>query len=119
MLDDVTASLDEVIERTESGLETLVDKQKVLTETTDQGDTVYTLVSEEQESILSRAQDKAAAISPHQLSAWLETRLRESDDFFRSDGTRHEVDVGDERLVPLRFDYSVLEPVDRAPTPGT
>ncbi|TKX82880.1 hypothetical protein EXE43_27130, partial [Halorubrum sp. SS5] len=90
------------VERTESGLETLVDKQKALTETNDQGDEVYTLVSEEQESILSRAQDKAAKISPHQLSAWVETRLRENDAFFRSDGSRHEVDVGDERLVPLR-----------------
>jgi hypothetical protein len=117
MVDDVTASVDEVVERTESGLETLVDKQKALTETNDQGDEVYTLVSEEQESILSRAQDKAAKISPHQLSAWLETRLRESDDFFRSDGSRHEADVGDERLVPLRYDYSILEPVDRAPSP--
>ncbi|QLC34352.1 hypothetical protein EFA46_009075 [Halarchaeum sp. CBA1220] len=117
MVDDVTASVDDVVERTESGLETLVDKQKVLTETNDEGDEVYTLVSEEQESILSRAQDKAAKISPHQLSAWLETRLRENDDFFRSDGSRHEVDVGDERLVPLRYDYSILEPVDRAPSP--
>jgi len=117
MVDDVTASVDDVIERTESGLETLVDKQKALTETNDQGDEVYTLVSEEQESILSRAQDKAAKISPHQLSAWVETRLRENDAFFRSDGSRHEVDVGDERLVPLRYEYSILEPVDRAPSP--
>ncbi|WP_254767378.1 hypothetical protein [Salinilacihabitans rarus] len=117
MIDDVTASVDDVIEKTESGLETLVDKQKVLTETNDEGDEVYTLVSEEQESILSRAQDKAAKISPHQLSAWLETRLRENDDFFRSDGSRHEVDISDERLVPLRYDYSILEPVDRAPSP--
>jgi len=117
MVDSVTASVDDVVERTESGLETLVDKQKVLTETNDEGDEVYTLVSEEQESILSRAQDKAAKISPHQLSAWLETRLRENDDFLRSDGSRHEVDVGNERLVPLRYDYSILEPVDRAPSP--
>ncbi|WP_435066697.1 hypothetical protein [Haloplanus sp. C73] len=117
MVDDVTASVGDVVERTESGLETLVDTQKALTETTDQGDEVYTLVSEEQESILSRAEDEAAKISPHQLSAWLETRLREADDFFRSDGSRHEVDVGDERLVPLRYDYSILEPVDRAPSP--
>ncbi|GAA0679115.1 hypothetical protein ACFQDG_00645 [Natronoarchaeum mannanilyticum] len=117
MVDDVTASVDDVVEKTESGLETLVDKQKVLTETNDKGDEVYTLVSEEQESILSRAQDKAAKISPHQLSAWLETRLRENDDFFRSDGSRHEVDVGDERLVPLRYDYSILDTVDRAPSP--
>ena len=117
MLDDVTASLDEAVERTESGLSTLVDKQKVLTETNDRGDTVYTLVSEEQESILSRAQDEAATISPHQLSAWLETRLRDADDFLRSPDRCHEVDVGDERLVPLRYGYSVLEPVDRVPSP--
>ena len=117
MIDDVTGFVDDVVERTESGLETLVDKQKALTETNDEGDHVYTLVSEEQESILSRAQDKAAKISPHQLSAWLETRLRENDDFFRSDGSRHEVDIGEERLVPLRYGYSILEPVDRAPSP--
>lgn len=117
MVDDVTADVEEVVERADSGLQTLVDKQKVLTETNDQGDEVYTLVSEEQESVLSRAQDKAAQISPHQLSAWLETRLRENDAFLRSEGTRHETDVGDERLVPLRYEYSILEPVDRAPSP--
>jgi hypothetical protein len=118
MVGDVTSSVGETVERTEEGLETLVDKQKVLTETNDEGDEVYTLVSEEQESVLSRAQDKAAQISPHQLSAWIESRLRENDAFFRSDGSRHEVDIGDERLVPLRYEYSVLEPVGRAPTPS-
>ncbi len=117
MVDDVAASVEEVVERTESGLDTLVKKQKVLTETNDKDDEVYTLVSEEQESILSRAQDEAAKISPHQLSAWIETRVRENDEFLRSDGSRHEVDVGNERHVPLRYDYSILEPVDRAPSP--
>ncbi|MUV56613.1 hypothetical protein [Halogeometricum sp. CBA1124] len=116
MLDDVNASVDQRIEETQSALNTLVDKRKVLTETNDQGDEVYTLVSEEQESILSRAQTKAEQISPHQLSAWLETRLRENDDFFRSDNSLHEADVGDERLVPLRYEYSILDPVGRAPT---
>jgi hypothetical protein len=117
MLSDTSASLPNVIERTAAGLETLVDKQKILTETNDHGDEVYTLVSEEQESVLSRAQNKAAQISPHQLSAWVKTRLQEADSFFRSDTTRHNVDVGTERLVPLRYEYSVLEPVDRAPSP--
>ncbi|MFC7074432.1 hypothetical protein ACFQJ7_08255 [Halovenus rubra] len=116
MLDDVHASVDESVEETESALNTLVDKRKVLTETNDKGDEVYTLVSEEQESILSRAQTKAEQISPHQLSAWLETRLRENDGFFRSDSSLHEADVGDERLVPLRYEYSILDPVGRAPT---
>ncbi len=117
MLDDVSASLGEAVEDSQEALDTLVDKQKVLTETTDQGDTVYTLVSEEQESILRRAQTKAEQISPHQLSAWLETQLRENDDFFRSDTSLHEADIGSERLVPLRYEYSILDPVDRAPTP--
>jgi len=116
MFDDVTASVETTVEETESALNTLVDKRKVLTETNDQGDEVYTLVSEEQESILSRAQTRAEQISPHQLSAWLETRLRENDDFFRSDSSFHEADVGDERLVPLRYEYSILDQVDRAPT---
>jgi hypothetical protein len=116
MFDDVDASVETTVEETESALNTLVDKRKVLTETTDQGDEVYTLVSEEQESILSRAQTRAEQVSPHQLSAWLETRLRENDDFFRSDSSLHEADVGDERLVPLRYRYSILDQVDRAPT---
>ncbi|WP_255191909.1 hypothetical protein [Natronobeatus ordinarius] len=116
LVDDVEASVEEVIAETQDALETLVDKRKVLTETNDHGDEEYTLVSEDQESVLSRAQTKAEEISPHQLSAWLETRFRETDDFFRSDGTRHEIDVGDERLVPLRYEYSVLDPVNRAPT---
>jgi hypothetical protein len=116
MLDDVNASVDQRVEATQSALDKLVDKRKVLTETNDHDDEVYTLVSEEQESILSRAQTKAEQISPHQLSAWLETRLRENDDFFRSDSSLHEADVGDERLVPLRYEYSILDPVGRAPT---
>ncbi|WP_415383021.1 hypothetical protein [Halosimplex sp. TS25] len=116
MLADVHSSVDETVDNTESALNTLVDKRKVLTETNDKGDEVYTLVSEEQESILSRAQTKAEQISPHQLSAWLETRLRENDDFFRSDSSVPEADVGDERLVPLRYEYSILDPVGRAPT---
>lgn len=116
MLDDVHSSVEKTVEKTESALNTLVDKQKVLTETNDKGDEVYTLVSEEQESILNRAQTKAEQISPHQLSAWLETRLREHDDFLRSDSSLHEADVGDERLVPLRYEYSILDPVGRAPT---
>lgn len=115
MLEDVDASVDSAVEETQAALNTLVDKRKVLTETNDKGDEVYTLVSEEQESILSRAQTKAEQISPHQLSAWLETRLRENDDFFRSDGKLHEADIGDERLVPLRYEYSILDPVGRAP----
>lgn len=115
MFKDVSASLESTIEKTADALETLEDKKLALTETTDQGDEVYTLVSEEQENVLSRGQTKAEQVSPHQLSAWLETRIRENDDFFRSDGTRHEIDVGEERLVPLRYEYSVREGVDRAP----
>jgi hypothetical protein len=116
LIDDVEASLDEVVASTESALDELVEKRKALTETTDEGDEVYTLVSEEQESILSRAQTEAERVSPHQLSAWLETRLREADDFFRSDETRHAQDVGSERKVPLRYAYSIHDSVDRSPS---
>jgi len=116
LVDDIASSVDAVVEETATALETLVDKRLVLTETTDEGDEVYTLVSEEQEGILSRAQTKAEQVSPHQLSAWIESRLRENDSFLRSEDTRHEVDVGDERLVPLRYEYSILDTVSRAPT---
>jgi hypothetical protein len=116
MLDDVDASVNDAVEDTQSALNTLVDKRKVLTETNDQGDEVYTLVSEEQESILTRAQTKAERISSPRLSGWVGTRLRENDNFFRSDSSLHEADIGDERLVPLRYEYSILDSVGRAPT---
>ena len=115
LLDRVDTSLESVIEDTRTDLNTLVDKRKVLTETNDHGETVYTLVSEDQESILSRAQTKAEQISPHQLSAWLETRLQETDRFLRSDSSLQHADVGSERRVPLRYEYSVLDSVGRTP----
>ena len=116
-VDSVTDSVETVVEETTEALDKLVDKRLALTETTESGDAVYTLVSEEQESILRRAQEAAEQVSPHQLSAWVETRLTENERFFRSDGRRHEVDIGSERLVPLRYNYSVLDTVSRAPTP--
>jgi len=116
MLDDVNASVDQRVEETQSALNTLVDKRKVLTETNDQGTRCTRWFPKSKESVLSRAQTKAERISPHQLSAWLETRLREGDDFFRSDSSLHEAGVGDKRLVPLRYEYSILDPVGRAPT---
>jgi len=61
MLDTVEASLESAIEDARTDLNTLVDKQKVLTETNDQGDEVYTLVSEDQENVLSRATNKGRA----------------------------------------------------------
>ena len=115
MLGSVEDSLESAIEDARTDLNTLVDKRKVLTETNDQGDEVYTLVSEDQESVLSRAQTKAQQISPHQLSAWLETRLRDNDSFLRSDNSLQQVDVGNERLVPLRYEYSILDSVGRTP----
>ncbi|WP_302080588.1 hypothetical protein [Salinibaculum rarum] len=116
MVNHVSASVEETVEDVQSALNELESKQKVLTETTEEGDEVYTLVSEEQENILDRADTRAGQISPHQLSAWIETRLRETDDFFRSDSKRHEVDIGDERLVPLRYEYSIRDQIDRAPS---
>ncbi len=115
MLGSVEASLESAIEDARTDLNTLVDKRKVLTETNDQGDEVYTLVSEDQESVLSRAQTKAEQVSPHQLSAWLETRLRENDSFLRSDNSLQQADIGSERLVPLRYEYSILDSVGRTP----
>ncbi len=116
MVDRVDASLESVIEETREDLEELVSNRKVLEETNDKGDTVFTLVSEDQESVLKRAQRKAQQVSPHQLSAWLEKRLQENDTFLRSDNSLQHVDIGTERLVPLRYEYSILDSVGRAPT---
>jgi len=76
---------------------------------------VYTLVSEEQESVLSRAQTKAERISRTSFLCLAGDATREGDDF-RSDSSLHEAGVGDKRLVPLRYEYSILDPVGRAPT---
>jgi hypothetical protein len=101
----------------ESALGDLVEDRKVLTETNDRGDEEYLLVSEEQEDILTRAKTRAQQISSHRLSAKLETYLQEGSDHLLSAGSRHEVDLDGERRVPLRFEYSVLDPIERAPSP--
>jgi len=110
-------SLEDVRDDVESALADLVEDRKVLTETNDRGDEEYLLVSEEQEDILTRAKTRAQQISSHRLSAKLETYLQEGSDHLLSAGSRHEVDLDGERRVPLRFEYSVLDPIERAPTP--
>ena len=117
MVESTDASLEEVQNDVESALADLVEDRKVLTETSDRGDEEYLLVSEEQEDILTRAKTRAQQISSHRLSAKLETYLQEGSDHLLSAGSRHEVDLDGERRVPLRFDYSVLDPIERAPTP--
>jgi hypothetical protein len=101
----------------ESALSDLFDDRKVLTETNDRGDEEYLLVSEEQEDILTRAKTRAQQIPSHRLSAKLENSLREGSSLLLSEGSRHEVDLNGERNVPLRLGYSVLDPVEQAPTP--
>ncbi|WP_121821036.1 hypothetical protein [Halostella salina] len=117
MVESTDASLEEVQDDVESALADLVEDRKVLTETSDRGDEEYLLVSEEQEDILTRAKTRAQQISSHRLSAKLETYLQEGSDHLLSAGSRHEVDLDGERRVPLRFDYSVLDPIEQAPTP--
>jgi hypothetical protein len=117
MVGSTDASLESVRDDVESALADLVEDRKVLTETNDRGDEEYLLVSEEQEDILTRAKTRAQQISSHRLSAKLETYLQEGSDHLLSAGSRHEVDLDGERRVPLRFEYSVLDPIERAPTP--
>ena len=101
----------------ESALSDLLEDRKVLTETNDRGDEEYLLVSEEQEDILTRAKTRAQQIPSHRLSAKLENSIREGSNLLLSEGSRHEVDLEGERKVPLRFGYSVLDPIEQAPTP--
>jgi len=110
-------SFESVWEDVESALSDLLEDRKVLTETNDRGDEEYLLVSEEQEDILTRAKTRAQQIPSHRLSAKLENSLREGSDLLLSEGSRHEVDLEGERKVPLRFGYSVLDPIEQAPTP--
>ncbi|QAY21828.1 hypothetical protein [Halorubrum ezzemoulense] len=101
----------------ESALSDLLEDRKVLTETNDRGDEEYLLVSEEQEDILTRAKTRAQQIPSHRLSAKLENSIREGSNLLLSEGSRHEVDLEAERKVPFRFGYSVLDPIEQAPTP--
>ena len=118
LVGSVDDSISAVVNDVESALDALVnDKNMVLPETNDAGNTEYFLVSEEQEDILTRAQSRAQQISSHRISAKLEGYLQESSAHLLTAGSRHEVNFQDERKVPLRFNYSVLNPVERAPTP--
>ncbi len=117
----LVASTDESFESVRSDVESalagLLEDRKVLTETNDRGDEEYLLVSEEQEDVLTRAKTRAQEIPSHRLSATLENSIREGSDLLLSAGSRHEVDLEGERKVPLRFGYSVLDPIEQAPTP--
>lgn len=122
MIGSTNASLESVISDVEDALTDpthgLAENPYVLTEINDHGDKEYLLVSEEQEDILTRAKTRATQISSHRLSAKLESFLQEGSEYLLSEGSRHEVDFEDERRVPLRFEYSVLDPIERAPTPA-
>jgi len=117
MVKSTDESFDSVRSDVESALSDLLEDRKVLTETNDRGDEEYLLVSEEQEDILTRAKTRAQQIPSHRLSAKLENSLREGSNLLLSEGSRHEVDLEGERKVPLRFGYSVLDPIEQAPTP--
>ncbi|CCQ35172.1 hypothetical protein HLRTI_002296 [Halorhabdus tiamatea SARL4B] len=117
MVKSTDESFDSVRSDVESALSDLLKDRKVLTETNDRGDEEYLLVSEEQEDILTRAKTRAQQIPSHRLSAKLENSLREGSNLLLSEGSRHEVDLEGERKVPLRFGYSVLDPIEQAPTP--
>ena len=121
MVDTTDASVESVRDDVETALRDpdrgLVENRYVLTETNDRGDEEYLLVSEEQEDILTRASTRAQQISSHRLSAKLETYLQDGSDLLLSEGSRHEVDFKSERRAPLRFGYSILDPIERAPTP--
>jgi hypothetical protein len=117
MVKSTDESFESVRGDVESALTDLFEDRKVLTETNDRGDEEYLLVSEEQEDILTRAKTRAQQIPSHRLSAKLENSLREGSNLLLSEGSRHEVDLEGERKVPLRFGYSVLDPIEQAPTP--
>ena len=117
MVKSTDESFESVRTNIESALSDLLEDRKVLTETNDRGDEEYLLVSEEQEDILTRAKTRAQQIPSHRLSAKLENSIREGSNLLLSDGSRHEVDLKGERKVPLRFGYSVLDPIEQAPTP--
>ena len=117
MVKSTDESFESVRGGVESALSDLLQDRKVLTETNDRGDEEYLLVSEEQEDILTRAKTRAQQIPSHRLSAKLENSIREGSNLLLSEGSRHEVDLKGERKVPLRFGYSVLDPIEQAPTP--
>ena len=117
MVKSTDESFESVRGDVESALSDLLEDRKVLTETNDRGDQEYLLVSEEQEDILTRAKTRAQQIPSHRLSAKLENSIREGSNLLLSEGSRHEVDLDGERKVPLRFGYSVLDPIEQAPTP--
>jgi hypothetical protein len=117
MVKSTGESFESVRDDVESALSDLLEDRKVLTETNDRGDEEYLLVSEKQEDILTRAKTRAQQIPSHRLSAKLENSLQEGSDLLLSVGSRHQVNLEGERRVPLRFSYSVLDPIEQASTP--
>ena len=115
LLDDVNTTLDEKKAEIEGAIEDLEDSNKVLSETDEGGRDVYKLVSEKQEEALERVDKKAGRVSTHRLSAQLSKRLEEHGfEELPALGSerKHEKDIGDTRLAPVRFEGSILSSVE-------
>lgn len=108
-------SLDERAAAVESALDRLVEKRRVFLETTDAGADVYQLIPERFIPVYDKIDERIPRIPPHRVDATVQSLLRESDSLLLAPGSRETKEVGDERNVPLRFEYSIRERIDRAP----
>ncbi|MBD3157173.1 MAG: hypothetical protein GF309_00160, partial [Candidatus Lokiarchaeota archaeon] len=81
----------------------------------EEGYQVYRLLSEEAFTIAEEINEEIGNIPSYQLGARLQTLLHEVNDLLRSEETRQEITLGEERKVPIVFRYSIFESASRSP----
>jgi len=115
MVKSTNEPFESVQDNVESALFDLLEDRKVLTETNDRGHKEYLLVSEEQEDILTRAKPAHSKFRRIGFQpSWRIPFGREAITFFWGVDTRS---TSRENAESRPFGYSVLDLIERAPTP--
>ncbi len=97
-----------------------LDDNNYVFEESDDEPVSYRLLTEQEVSVAEKVEERADTISYPTLRSTIKEWMRESGSLLAAQGNRQEVDVGEERGVPLTIYYSILEsipdPSDQANT---
>lgn len=107
----VDADRKELLRNTRQALTLLADEKKyAYAEENAQGESVYRLLTQEEVTLAEKIETKAARIPAAQVRSTITAWLQQQSDLLQAEGQRQEINVGDERDVPVRYFYSVLQP---------
>lgn len=110
LVDHVDADRQELLVKTRQSLTLLADEKKyAYAEENAQGEAVYRLLTQEEVSLAEKIETKAARLPAAQVRSTITAWLQQLSDLLLAEGQRQEISLGNERDVPVRYFYSVLQ----------